>query len=687
MFTIGRFDTGVEDCNAAIQLLGVLYQYNAFMPRILCPTRCVRDMVSAGGQDVVVEGASSPPPPPLYPLQNGAFVSLQLTSKLIRQLEDPMLIACGTLPVWVTGLPLHHPFLFSQQARLLYSSSAWSDYSRALYRLQETLPPSDTQGPRPCRLLKHKIRLSRRKILESAFKIMELYSQRSGVLEFEYFGEVGTGQGPSMEFYFMLSREFQRKDLHMWVDSLHIVDASLATKSFSIGSGDSTPTTPFAVSSRFPENVIPGVSADPQGDVDAMYGSWQRGGGATEEDSLFDPYSAYEQMRAVEESVQDAVLSPAKNAVSPESHPHRFVNAPCGLFPAPLDPSEDLPVVLRMSVSVARSVDSSSGQEDTEVSLGAKEEWSPSPREKMDITPADLFRLLGRVCARCLMDGRIMDLSFSPAMLELMRRPEQPLSVEHLRYIAPHLFQQVSRLWDLVLEKARLLGQQDVDSVDAATRKKIEDICLDGCPVHDLGLYFVHPGVETIPLKNHGEEELVTIWNLEEYLHLLSELILNVGIRRQMDAFFSGFEALAPVEMLRCFSVLELDELFSGSRVLFSRQDLEECSVCDHGYTITSHAVQFLFEVLCEMTPQEQRRFVLFVTGSPNLPVGGLRSLHPPLTIVRKTGSSGVAEEEYLPSVMTCTNYLKLPDYSTLELMRRKIHFAIQNGQGSFHMS
>ena len=235
MFTIGRFDTGVEDCNAAIQLLGVLYQYNAFMPRILCPTRCVRDMVSAGGQDVVVEGASSPPPPPLYPLQNGAFVSLQLTSKLIRQvplervfafsagtfllllrllpffsaaltcctcwgcewrlqLEDPMLIACGTLPVWVTGLPLHHPFLFSQQARLLYSSSAWSDYSRALYRLQETLPPSDTQGPRPCRLLKHKIRLSRRKILESAFKIMELYSQRSGVLEFEYFGEVGTGQ-------------------------------------------------------------------------------------------------------------------------------------------------------------------------------------------------------------------------------------------------------------------------------------------------------------------------------------------------------------------------------------------------------------------------------------------------------------------------------------------------------------
>ena len=29
--------------------------------------------------------------------------------------------------------------------------------------------------------------------------------------------------------------------------------------------------------------------------------------------------------------------------------------------------------------------------------------------------------------------------------------------------------------------------------------------------------------------------------------------------------------------------------------------------------------------------------------------------------------------DEYLPSVMTCVNYLKLPDYSTIGIMRDKL--------------
>ena len=38
-------------------------------------------------------------------------------------------------------------------------------------------------------------------------------------------------------------------------------------------------------------------------------------------------------------------------------------------------------------------------------------------------------------------------------------------------------------------------------------------------------------------------------------------------------------------------------------KLLILSTDLEECSVCDHGYTITSHAVQFLFEVFAVRSP------------------------------------------------------------------------------------
>jgi E3 ubiquitin-protein ligase TRIP12 len=36
---------------------------------------------------------------------------------------------------------------------------------------------------------------------------------------------------------------------------------------------------------------------------------------------------------------------------------------------------------------------------------------------------------------------------------------------------------------------------------------------------------------------------------------------------------------------------------------------------------------------------------------------------------------------------MTCVNYLKLPDYSTLEVLRRQLTTAIREGQGAFHLS
>jgi E3 ubiquitin-protein ligase TRIP12 len=36
---------------------------------------------------------------------------------------------------------------------------------------------------------------------------------------------------------------------------------------------------------------------------------------------------------------------------------------------------------------------------------------------------------------------------------------------------------------------------------------------------------------------------------------------------------------------------------------------------------------------------------------------------------------------------MTCVNYLKLPDYTDLDTMRRRLNVAIKEGQGAFHLS
>jgi len=65
----------------------------------------------------------------------------------------------------------------------------------------------------------------------------------------------------------------------------------------------------------------------------------------------------------------------------------------------------------------------------------------------------------------------------------------------------------------------------------------------------------------------------------------------------------------------------------------------------------------------------------------------GLKSLNPPLTVVRKTMDATENPDHFLPSVMTCVNYLKLPDYSNVEVMRQKLQTAAREGQLSFHLS
>ena len=83
----------------------------------------------------------------------------------------------------------------------------------------------------------------------------------------------------------------------------------------------------------------------------------------------------------------------------------------------------------------------------------------------------------------------------------------------------------------------------------------------------------------------------------------------------------------------------------------------------------------------------ERRQFLQFLTGSPRLPIGGFAALNPKLTIVKKHVDSGQKTDDHLPSVMTCANYLKMPDYSLRDIMKAKILQAMREGSDSFHLS
>ncbi|CAG0886044.1 unnamed protein product [Darwinula stevensoni] len=308
---------------------------------------------------------------------------------------------------------------------------------------------------------------------------------------------------------------------------------------------------------------------------------------------------------------------------------------------------------------------------------------APQPRSAKSSTINKIktkFRFLGRLMAKALMDSRMLDLPLSEAFYAWLLGEERCLTVKDVAHIDTTMARSLSELIDLV--RRRELAEWDGNGETETLVTAVDDLALD----------FTLPG-HGMELCKGGRDITVTLENLQKYLQLVCHWTLVEGVSRQMEAFKEGFEAVFPLTNLNLFYSWELDQLFCGGGSQSAAgnswdvRTLVEACRPDHGYTHESRAIKWLFEILSSYSEEEKRRFLQFVTGSPRLPVGGFKSLSPPLTVVRKTLEPDEDADAFLPSVMTCVNYLKLPDYSSSEVMRMKLDVATREGQLSFHLS
>ncbi|KAL3814018.1 hypothetical protein ACJIZ3_015286 [Penstemon smallii] len=570
----GKLPCDLERSNPTyniLALLRVLEGLNQLAPRLRVQTMV--DNFSKGKISTLDELSTSG-----VKVSPQDFVNSKLTPKLARQIQDALALCSGSLPSWCYQLTKACPFLFPFETRRQYFNSTAFGLSRALNRLQQQ-QGADGHGSmserevRVGRLQRQKVRVSRNRILDSAAKVMEMYSSQKAVLEVEYFGEVGTGLGPTLEFYTLLSHDLQKVGLGMWRSS-----SSFGKPSMEI---DVKP------------NEMAGLSAA-LGDRD-------------------------------------------------------IIHVPLGLFPQP------------WPANAATSV----GNQFSKV--------------------IEYFKLLGRVMAKALQDGRLLDLPLSAAFYKLVLGQE--LDLHDIISFDAELGTTLQELQALVYRKQYL---------ESTGNYNAEDLRFHGVTIEDLCLDFSLPGYPEYVLRP-GDEN-VDLSTLGDYVTLVVDATVGSGIMRQIEAFRSGFNQVFDISSLQIFTPNELDYLLCGRREMWTAESLADHIKFDHGYTSKSPAIVNLLEIMGEFTPEQQRAFCQFVTGAPRLPPGGLAVLNPKLTIVRKHSSntsnpahngSGPSEsaDDDLPSVMTCANYLKLPPYSTKEIMYKKLLYAINEGQGSFDLS
>ena len=140
----------------------------------------------------------------------------------------------------------------------------------------------------------------------------------------------------------------------------------------------------------------------------------------------------------------------------------------------------------------------------------------------------------------------------------------------------------------------------------------------------EIDLYFILPGTN-IELKTKGSEIQLNSNNFEEYIKLVYERLCGEGIKEYIIAFKNGFNTVFDVNSLKCFQSNELEEILCGSsNESWDFETLSENILPNHGYDKNSTVYKYLLHFLMEMSTIERRKFLLFTTGCPRLPLGGI---------------------------------------------------------------
>uniref|UniRef100_A0A2C9KAE0 E3 ubiquitin-protein ligase n=1 Tax=Biomphalaria glabrata TaxID=6526 RepID=A0A2C9KAE0_BIOGL len=333
---------------------------------------------------------------------------------------------------------------------------------------------------------------------------------------------------------------------------------------------------------------------------------------------------------------------------------------------------------------------------------------APIPQDSPELERLEkLFHFMGILLAKCLQDGRLIDMPLSRPFLKLMcmgevghslsqqfgdttRTPStlgeswhsessdliasieevekemkfdsdrrhqfksaQPwyagiLTEEDFELVNPHRAVFLQQLRDLAARKQRILKDRSLS--DDQKNVQLAELALSNpgdsslIRLEDLGLTFEFDPSSRVHkfhahhLKPGGGLEEVNMDNVEEYIDLVMDFCFVSGIRRQMEAFRVGFNYVFPMAKLHSFSPMELGSILCGDQAPnWTQEDILNYTEPKLGYTRESYGHHV-------------------------------------------DGSDGS-----FPSVNTCVHYLKLPEYSSEEILRDRLLAATR--EKGFHLN
>ncbi|KAK8843764.1 hypothetical protein M9Y10_024834 [Tritrichomonas musculus] len=281
-------------------------------------------------------------------------------------------------------------------------------------------------------------------------------------------------------------------------------------------------------------------------------------------------------------------------------------------------------------------------------SLTENKNYQPNPLSRINQEHIEYFRFAGKLIARSIIQGQCVDAHFSRPFCRQILHSQCNLS--------------------------------DFEDVDENIYRSLQTILNED--VEPLGLNFTidvdeYGVIKNVLLKENGDKIDVTNENKKEYVNLYVDYRLRKSMINQIEAFCEGFNWLIPINEINNFTPNELDLIICGNKKI-DINDLRENTYFTFPYTADHPVIKMFFNVLSRWDSENLSKFLMFLTGSSQVPVNGFKEYKENGKQI-KIAPGG--NKDRLCVAHTCFNILDLPEYENEDELNSKLLQSIQECQ------
>ncbi|KAK6934616.1 HUWE1/Rev1, ubiquitin binding region [Dillenia turbinata] len=293
--------------------------------------------------------------------------------------------------------------------------------------------------------------------------------------------------------------------------------------------------------------------------------------------------------------------------------------------------------------------------------VGNNATFQPNPNSVYQTEHLSYFKFVGRVVAKALYDGQLLDVYFTRSFYKHILGVK--VTYHDIEAVDPDYYKNLK--WML---------ENDVSDIPDLTFSMDAD--------EEKHILYEKTEVTDFELKPGGRNIRVTEETKHEYVDLVADHILTNAIRPQINSFLEGFNELVPRDLISIFNDKELELLISGLPEI----DLDDLKANTEyaGYSAASIVVQWFWEVVKAFNKEDMARLLQFVTGTSKVPLEGFKALQGISGPQRFQIHKAYGAPERLPSAHTCFNQLDLPEYSSKGLLQERLLLAIHEASEGF---